>query len=550
MELDKKAFAMRLDEYLARITPFGFSGALLVASDSQVLVRRGYGLADWSENLANTPETVFCLGSVTKQFTAAAVMRLFELGKLDPQDPVGKYIGGFPEDKSGITLHHLLTHTSGLASYTGGDYEPADREQLLETLLEAPLQFSPGSDYAYSNAGYSLLAALVEIVSGQPYEQFLYEHLLAPAGLEQTGYRRPDWDGRRIASWYRGAVDNGHALEKHYPSWNVLGNGEMLSTLDDLLHWDRALRDGRVLGKETQARMYTPAMQEYGYGWRIGSTGYGTLIEHNGASDLGSSALFRRYLDAGLVVVLFCNRSYGGLPMVQPLQDVVEQLLDGERLVLPPEAGPFGAEDLAALEGRFRLTSGGEVQLSREGPGLTFSAEGQDAINFLAFPEGPPSLHTSLNEVTLAAFSAAAGGDFDALFALMEYSQARRARVQRMVTQHLETAETAYGALRALEMVGTVPSTFYPQALDTLLGLRFEGGSAAFISITREGRNIGVAALEELDGFALPAVPYREGILGYHIPLGRTFKLDTLLGETGEVTGLQAIPGGQVAKRV
>ncbi|HEX6385166.1 MAG TPA: serine hydrolase domain-containing protein, partial [Anaerolineae bacterium] len=223
----------RLDKYLTRVTPFGFSGALLVASGGEVVLNKGYGLAIRDEDVANTAETVFSLGSITKQFTAAAIVKLEMQGRLSTADFISDYFDGVPDDKSAVTLHHLLTHTAGVINYTGEDYEMAQRDETVQKVLAAPLAFAPGARYQYSNAGYSLLAAVVELVSGQRYEQFLHDHLFRPAGMRFTGYRLPDWDQRVVAHWYTGDNDFGTPLDKPYPSWNLLGNGDMLSTTDD-----------------------------------------------------------------------------------------------------------------------------------------------------------------------------------------------------------------------------------------------------------------------------------------------------------------------------
>ncbi|MFN2227558.1 MAG: serine hydrolase domain-containing protein, partial [Anaerolineae bacterium] len=415
MSLDARRFAADVDRLLGRITPFGFAGAILVAHGDDVLLRQGYGLADRTNGAPNTAETVFCLGSITKQFTAAAVMALAQDGKLDPDDPLAHYLDGVPADKAGITLHHLLTHTAGVRNYTGPDYEPASREEMIARVMEAPLLFEPGSQYEYSNAGYSLLAAVVEIVAGQPFEAFLYERLLRPAGLEQTGYARPDWSGQTVARWYVGDVDNGQALEKPYPSWNIVGNGEMLSTLDDVFRWHQALLGDELLHAATKRRMYTPFLRDYAYGWRVQDTPYGRLISHNGASDLGSSALLRRYVDAGLALVLFCNQAYGDVPMILPLQDKLEDLLAGDEVPLPPEVAPAARADLAPYAGEHDLAGGGHLSLALAGDVLMLHAQDQRAINRLVFPDLPPEAHEALNAEHARVFTAALDGDLESL---------------------------------------------------------------------------------------------------------------------------------------
>ncbi|HEX7401864.1 MAG TPA: serine hydrolase domain-containing protein, partial [candidate division Zixibacteria bacterium] len=149
--------ATKLDRYLTRITPFGFSGALLVAKDGMIILNQGYGMAIRSENIRNTAETVFSTGSITKQFTAAAIMKLKMGGKLNTSDPIGKFLDGVPKDKSKITIRHLLTHTSGLVQDVGGDYDAAPRDETVKKILAEPLEFKPGERFEYANVGYTLL---------------------------------------------------------------------------------------------------------------------------------------------------------------------------------------------------------------------------------------------------------------------------------------------------------------------------------------------------------------------------------------------------------
>ncbi len=221
---------MSAGEYLARIAPYGFSGSCLVARGDGVELAEGYGLALRASAKPNTADTVLSLGSLTKQFTAAAILRLEEQGRLSTGDGVARFVD-VPADKRGVTLHQLLTHTSGLVGDTGPDYEACEREEALERMLGAPLRFAPGRGQAYSNAGYSLLAAVIELVSGESYEGFLRHELFSRAGMEATGYRLPPWERHAVAHWYTDEADEGTPLDKPFPSWHLVGNGDMLSTV-------------------------------------------------------------------------------------------------------------------------------------------------------------------------------------------------------------------------------------------------------------------------------------------------------------------------------
>ncbi|MBN2246871.1 MAG: beta-lactamase family protein, partial [Candidatus Aminicenantes bacterium] len=250
--------AEKLDLYLSRAVPFGFSGALLVEEGGEVVLNKGYGLAVRSKNIPNTADTVFSVGSLTKQFTAAGIMKLEMMGKLNTEDRLDKYFENVPGDKKAITLHHLLTHTSGVVDAVGPDYQELEREDLVKKVFAEPLQHPPGEEFAYSNAGYSLLAAIIEKVSGQKYEEFMREHLWLPAGMECTGYRLPDWGKKNVAHWYRGEKDNGIPLDKPYPYWNLVGNGGVLSTTEDMLKWHHALLGTKILSSVVKKKMFTP----------------------------------------------------------------------------------------------------------------------------------------------------------------------------------------------------------------------------------------------------------------------------------------------------
>ncbi len=299
--LSAEEASARLDRHMKSLEEKGFAGAVLVAQGGQVLLEQGYGLADRERNLPVTPETVFTIGSITKQFTAAAILRLETQGKLSVEDVIGKHLAGVPEDKSGITLHHLLTHSAGLEeNYGGSDFEKVGRDELVRRVLNAPLRTKPGEIYYYSNAGYSLLAAIVEIASGQPYEDFLNENLFEPAEMKDTGYNLPEWSPDRLAHGYQDGKDWGTIVERYQeqggPYWNLLGNGGIHSTAGDMYRWHLNLIAGNILPIETLMKAYTPYILEfpddpestyYGYGWVLHMTKQGpTLICHNGGNGI------------------------------------------------------------------------------------------------------------------------------------------------------------------------------------------------------------------------------------------------------------------------
>jgi CubicO group peptidase (beta-lactamase class C family) len=305
----------RLDRWL---TESGYQGSVLVVEDGKVLLRKGYGLADREAGTPYTPETVFTVGSITKQFTAAAILKLEMQGKLRVEDPISKYLPGVPEDKKTITVHHLLTHTSGLDSDFAGDYDAVGRDEYVKRALASKLRSAPGSTHFYANSGYSLLGAIVEIASGAPYETYLRENLFLPAGMKETGYSMAPRGPSREAVGYRDGKRWGRLSERPWaddgPYWALRANGGILSTVDDMDRWRRALEGTTVLSEVAKTKMFTPHVAEgpggesfYGYGWAISKSPWGSPeIGHNGGNMI-FSADFRRFPADRLVVITSSN---------------------------------------------------------------------------------------------------------------------------------------------------------------------------------------------------------------------------------------------------
>jgi CubicO group peptidase (beta-lactamase class C family) len=239
------------------------------------------------------------VGSITKQFTGAAILALAEDGELRVEDPITAHFEGVPEDKRGITLHQLLTHSSGIVDLEGeGDWDPVGREEFVERILAQPLVFEPGTAYEYPNAGYSLLGAIVEQLTGGSYESFLRQRFFVPLGMFETGYVQAGWGEGRLAVGYRGEEPWGTVLGRPMaddgPYWVLRANGGIHTTAYDMLRWARALLEGRVLSAESLERLWAPHMREgedadsfYGYGWAVLEMEDGTkVVTHNGGNGI------------------------------------------------------------------------------------------------------------------------------------------------------------------------------------------------------------------------------------------------------------------------
>ena len=275
-----------------------FNGSVLVARDGKVLFSKGYGMANAEWDVPNTPRTKFCLGSITKQFTATVVLMLERQGKLKVEDPVSKYVPGAPAAWKKVTIHHLLTHTSGIPSFTSfPDYIktmtlPSPAAETVKRFRDKPLEFEPGSQFRYSNSGYVLLGYLIEKITGQSYEELVGKWIFGPLGMKDTGYDHPERILKNRASGYSNAgktLANARYLDMTIPH----AAGSLYSTVEDLLIWDQALYTEKLLPAKVLERMFTPFKDNYAYGWMVRTENNRQVIGHGGGINGFSTMIVR-----------------------------------------------------------------------------------------------------------------------------------------------------------------------------------------------------------------------------------------------------------------
>jgi len=456
-ELGKK-----IDEFMSRLESWGFSGAIVVAKDGQVAIARGYGLADRERKIPFTPETVSSIGSIAKQFTAAAILKLEMLGKLKVGDPIGRYLPDVPEDKAGITIHHLLTHTAGFRGDFGGrDSDPISRDDLVKLVLAAPLKFKPGQQYEYSNEGFSLAGAIVERVSGLSYERFLSENLFTPAGMRSTGYVLPKWAPGRVARGYQDGQPWGSITEKGWgpegPGWYLKANGGIHTTIGDMYRWHQTLEGGRVLSKEAKAKLFTPYVKEgpnaeshYAYGWAIFTTPRKTkLVAHNGGNGV-FFADFRRYVDENVAIYAHSNGEVSAIDVTS----IVPAIVFGGAYALPPAVVSLDPAVIAAYAGTYELSTGERLAVEVTGDRLTVRADGNVGLallNGLTPPGG--ARFGDVEGRTKAALEAAAKGDYTVLQrALGDVPLERLAQSENRVW---EQRRQRLGEFKGVEVIGS-----------------------------------------------------------------------------------------------
>ena len=294
--------------------------AVAIVKKGKVLKIKGYGLASLEFRSPVTTKTVFEIGSVTKQITAAAIMLLVEDGKVKLDEDISVYLSYVPEDWKGITVRHLLTHTSGIQSYTRlGGFELFKKytvKDFIKELSKHPLEFKPGAGYRYNNSGYNLLGFIIESVSGKSYWDFLSERIYKPLGMNSTANRDPHFVIPNRANGYEWR--NGKYVGRDYILTDLFSAGAIISTIEDLTKWDRALRDERLLSAKSKKEMWTPYVlstgeqRTYGLGWIITEIRGQKLLRHGGQT-AGFAANISRFVDSDLSVIVLTNLGTQGL---------------------------------------------------------------------------------------------------------------------------------------------------------------------------------------------------------------------------------------------
>lgn len=288
--------------------------ALAVVHNGQVMKAKGYGVASVEFGVPVTPDTVFEIGSVTKQITAAAVMLLVEDGKLALDDPVTKHLAGLPAAWRPITIRHLLTHTAGVKNYTGlPGFELSKRMKradFIKMIANLPLNFTPGDSWSYGNTAYNLLGHIIEVASGVSYWEFVTTRIFRPLGMTATGDRDPKRVVPQRANGYEWEMN---ALTgRDYDLTDVFSAGAVVSTLNDLIKWDAALSSDKLLKGTSRDALWTPVRlndgktRPYGLGWYVETLRGHRVRRHNGQT-AGFAAAIARYVDDGVSVIVLSN---------------------------------------------------------------------------------------------------------------------------------------------------------------------------------------------------------------------------------------------------
>lgn len=434
----------KCDEYMQARTKYSkFCGTVLLAKDGKALYEKGFGLADAENDIPNTNHTKFRLASVSKQFLAVAIMMLEHEGKLKVDDPISKYVFNLPEAWNQVTLHQLMSHTSGVpenlrpALLKGMWPQPIDKANLFDHIKKLPLDFKPGEKWSYSNTGYALLGLALEKIAGMDYGAFLKQRIFDPLDMKDTGV-----DDRKLVLKNRArnyGMSNGRLINALYIDLSeVYSAGSLYSTVDDLLKWDNALYTEKLLPQKSLERMWTPVKNDYGYGWLIiGSKR--KVITHSGGLP-GCNTNVARYPNDKVYVAVLCNLE--GSAIGPATRDLAAIAL-GEPYDIPAERKVVKVDPkiLDTLVGEYEFPANRKLTISRSSDSISAQVTGQG--KFSLAPESETKFYARAEEIEIAFDK----GDQGKVTGLVLHQNGHDTKAKRLPPQPPKdaTAKTAEG---------------------------------------------------------------------------------------------------------
>lgn len=363
---------------------YKFNGTVLVAQKGKILLNQGYGFRRIQDSLYHDSSSVFQIGSVTKQFTAAVILKLCEERKMDLRDKLSKYFPDFPKGDS-ISIHQLLSHTSGIYNYTNdGEFMqqevslPANRDKMMARFKDKPLDFSPGTKWNYSNSGYLMLGYIVEKVTGMSWENAVRQYIFKKAGMNLSGFDFAHLQSTSRSTGYSRIKATGNSVSLLVDSSVSFSAGSIYSTAGDLYKWFLALQADKIISKDSKKKAFTPVMNKYGYGWMEDTiAGQHTVGHSGGIPGFVSNMVF--IPEDSTVIILLCNMN---TPHLFAMTRYLLSVLYHQPYELPftPVAIYLSEEELKQYVGVFELNADMVVHVKFEQGKLIGEPEGQEPL--------------------------------------------------------------------------------------------------------------------------------------------------------------------------
>ena len=389
--LAQQNIQVKVNKYIdAYVQMHQFSGSILIAKNGQVLVRNGYGYANYQFNIENTPQIKFRIGSLTKGFTALAIMQLVENNKLSLDDKLIKFIPDYPRGDE-ITLKHLLTCTSGIPNHT--EFEDFNKErrvyhftvsQTIETFKNKPLGFNPDEKFEYSSSNYILLGYIIEQISNMTYADYVEQNIFKPLRMENSGFETPE---QVIKNMARGYLFKNNEIEnaKFRDMSNAHASGALYSTVEDLYKWDRALYSETLISKESLKTMFIPFKDNYAYGWGVANIFNHKMVTHSGEID-GFISNISRFPDDDICIVILSNFEH--TPISRINKDLIA-IIFGEEYKIPEVINTIKLSDEISqiYTGKYELKPGFVFSVSLNNGSLFCQPTGQPKLELLPISE-------------------------------------------------------------------------------------------------------------------------------------------------------------------
>jgi CubicO group peptidase (beta-lactamase class C family) len=523
-----------------------FNGSALVAQNGKVIYKGAFGPANMEWNIPNTPDSRFRLGSITKQFTAMLTLQLVEQDKLKLDAKISDYLPDYRKDVGNkVMIHHLLTHTSGIPSYTSqpGFFENVSRnpykvDEFLKKYASGELEFEPGAKYSYNNSGYFLLGAIIERVTGKPYEQVLKENIFDPVGMKNTGYDHHDTIIPKRASGYSKTADgytNALYLDMSIP----YAAGSLYSTVEDLYLWDQSLYTEKQLSAQSKALMFKPFLQDYAYGWVVRNASFKQndqpvqLITHGGGINGFTTMIVRYPKEKNLIVMLdntgssYLDRLSDSIARIlynqpyEPPKISIVSLLEDTIIEKGIEAGIAQYRELKAKQAATYDFSEGE--LNQLGYRLLRSGKAKEAIeifklNVEAYPQ--------------------AFNTYDSLAEAYASVNERELAIQNY-KKSVELNPNNTNAAEVLKRLEKAPVMVDAKVFDTYVG-EYEVGPGVVMRVFREGDKF----MTQVTGQGVFEI-FPESETTFY-PRAFVAKLTFIKDASGKVTGIRIDQNGRV----
>ncbi|HSE23701.1 MAG TPA: serine hydrolase [Pyrinomonadaceae bacterium] len=528
-----------------------FNGSALVVENGKIIYRGALGMANMEWGIANTPETKFRLGSITKQFTSMLTLQLVEQGKIKLDGKISDYLPDYRKDIGDkVTIHNLLTHTSGIPSYTDqpgfqsnvsrNPYKVAD---FVKKYTSGDLLFEPGSKFAYNNSGYFLLGAIIERVTGKPYEQVLRENILDPVGMKNTGYDHWETIIQKRATGYSKTLDgytNAAYLDMSIP----YAAGSMYSNVDDLYLWDQALYTDKLLSAQSKELMYKPFLQNYAYGWVVTNASFKQadkpvpMIAHGGGIN-GFATFIARFPNEKNLIVILDNTEQNA----QRLSDVIAKILYGQ----PYEPPKMSIAEALNKTIRDNGVGAGVAQYrdlkTKQSATYDFAENELNTLGYQLMRAGKTRDALEIFKLNVEAYPKASN-PYDSLGeAYMNLNERELAIINYKKSLELNPSNT--GAIETLKKLERAPVTVDAKVFDAYVG-EYELTPGFVMRVFREGEKFMTQATgqEKVEIVAESETTFSP----------RTFnaKLTFVQDSAGNVTGLRLNQGGRetVGKKV